>query len=419
MKPNHEKIIIEGGYPLFGEVTINGAKNAAVAVIPAALMAEGESVIENLPLIEDVFAMDDILLRLGAKIEYDNHSLRIDASNLNSFVAPYESVRKIRASYYLIGALLTRFGRAEVAMPGGCNFGARPIDQHIKGFRALGADVRIENGMIKAYARELVGTKIYLDVVSVGATINLMLAAVKAKGTTIIENAAKEPHVVDVANFLNAMGARIKGAGTDVIRIEGVSKLLPARYAIIPDQIEAGTYMIAACATKGHIIVKNIIPKHLESLTAKLLEMGAEVNVYEDSIEVKCKERLKASSIKTMPYPGFPTDLQPQMTVLLSLCSGTSVVTEGVWENRYQYVDELKRMGANIKVEGRVAIVEGVESLQGAEVIALDLRAGAALIVAGLAAKGKTVIYNTKNVDRGYENIDYKLKLLGAKVSRV
>ncbi|WAM32042.1 UDP-N-acetylglucosamine 1-carboxyvinyltransferase [Caldicellulosiruptor naganoensis] len=419
MKPDHEKLIIEGGNPLFGEVQINGAKNAAVAVIPAALMAGGESIIENLPLIEDVFAMDDILLRLGAKIEYDNHSLKIDASNLHSFVAPYESVRKIRASYYLIGALLTRFGKAEVAMPGGCNFGARPIDQHIKGFRALGADVKIENGMIKAYAEELVGTKIYLDVVSVGATINLMLAAVKAKGTTIIENAAKEPHVVDVANFLNAMGAKIKGAGTDVIRIEGVRELHPARYAIIPDQIEAGTYMIAACATKGHIRVKNIIPKHLESLTAKLLEMGAEVNVYEDSIEVRCKERLRASSIKTMPYPGFPTDLQPQMTVLLSLCSGTSVVTEGVWENRYQYVDELKKMGANIKVEGRVAIVEGVESLQGAEVSAVDLRAGAALIVAGLAAKGKTIIYNTKNIDRGYESIDYKLKLLGAKVSRV
>ncbi|WPX09407.1 UDP-N-acetylglucosamine 1-carboxyvinyltransferase [Anaerocellum danielii] len=419
MKPDHEKLIIEGGNPLFGEVTINGAKNAAVAVIPAALMAEGESIIENLPLIEDVFAMDDILLRLGAKIEYDNHSLKIDASNLQSYIAPYESVRKIRASYYLIGALLTRFGKAEVAMPGGCNFGARPIDQHIKGFRALGADVKIENGMIKAYAEELVGTKIYLDVVSVGATINLMLAAVKAKGTTIIENAAKEPHVVDVANFMNAMGAKIKGAGTDVIRIEGVRELHPTRYAIIPDQIEAGTYMIAACATKGHIRVKNIIPKHLESLTAKLLEMGAEVNVYEDSIEVRCKERLRASSIKTMPYPGFPTDLQPQMTVLLSLCSGTSVVTEGVWENRYQYVDELKKMGANIKVEGRVAIVEGVESLQGAEVVAVDLRAGAALIVAGLAAKGKTVIYNTKNVDRGYENIDYKLKLLGAKISRV
>ncbi|AZT89695.1 UDP-N-acetylglucosamine 1-carboxyvinyltransferase [Caldicellulosiruptor changbaiensis] len=419
MKPDHEKLIIEGGNPLFGEVQINGAKNAAVAVIPAALMAEGESIIENLPLIEDVFAMDDILLRLGAKIEYDNHSLKIDASNLQSYIAPYESVRKIRASYYLIGALLTRFGKAEVAMPGGCNFGARPIDQHIKGFRALGADVKIENGMIKAYAEELVGTKIYLDVVSVGATINLMLAAVKAKGTTIIENAAKEPHVVDVANFLNAMGAKIKGAGTDVIRIEGVKELHPTRYAIIPDQIEAGTYMIAACATKGHIRVKNIIPKHLESLTAKLLEMGAEVNVYEDSIEVRCKERLRASSIKTMPYPGFPTDLQPQMTVLLSLCSGTSVVTEGVWENRYQYVDELKKMGANIKVEGRVAIVEGVESLQGAEVSAVDLRAGAALIVAGLAAKGRTVIYNTKNVDRGYENIDYKLKLLGARVSRV
>lgn len=419
MKPEYEKLIIEGGTPLFGEVTINGAKNAAVAVIPAALMTEGESIIENLPLIEDVFAMDDILLRLGAKIEYDNHSLKIDASNLHNFVAPYESVKKIRASYYLIGALLTRFGRAEVAMPGGCNFGARPIDQHIKGFRALGADVKIENGMIKAYANELVGTKIYLDVVSVGATINLMLAAVKAKGTTIIENAAKEPHVVDVANFLNAMGAKIKGAGTDVIRIEGVKELRPTKYAIIPDQIEAGTYMIAACATKGHVRVKNIIPKHLESLSAKLLEMGAEVNVFEDSIEVRCKERLKASSIKTMPYPGFPTDLQPQMTVLLSLCSGTSIVTEGVWENRYQYVDELKKMGANIKVEGRVAIVEGVESLQGAEVSAVDLRAGAALIVAGLAAKGRTVIYNTKNIDRGYENVDYKLKLLGAKVWRV
>lgn len=418
MKEAYEKLVIEGGYPLEGEVVINGAKNAAVAVIPAALMADGESVIENLPLIEDVFAMDDILLRLGAKIEYDNHSLKIDARNLHSYIAPYESVKKIRASYYLIGALLTRFGRAEVAMPGGCNFGSRPIDQHIKGFRALGAEVKIENGMIKAYADRLVGTKIYLDVVSVGATINLMLAAVKAKGTTIIENAAKEPHVVDTANFLNSMGAKIKGAGTDVIRIEGVDKLYPTKYAIIPDQIEAGTYMIAACATKGHIVVKNVIPKHLESLTAKLVEMGAEVITYEDSIEVICRGRLRSASIKTMPYPGFPTDLQPQMTVLLSLCSGTSVVTEGVWENRYQYVDELKKMGANIKVEGRVAVVEGVESLQGAEVVAVDLRAGAALIVAGLAANGQTVIYNAKNVDRGYENIDSKLSKLGAKVSR-
>jgi UDP-N-acetylglucosamine 1-carboxyvinyltransferase len=418
LKEAYEKLVIEGGNPLYGEVIINGAKNAAVAVIPAALMADGESVIDNLPLIEDVFAMDDILLRLGAKIEYDNHSLKIDARNLHSCVAPYESVKKIRASYYLIGALLTRFGRAEVAMPGGCNFGSRPIDQHIKGFTALGADVRIENGMIKAYADRLVGTKIYLDVVSVGATINLMLAAVKAKGITIIENAAKEPHVVDTANFLNSMGAKIKGAGTEIIRIEGVDKLYPTKYAIIPDQIEAGTYMIAACATKGHVIVKNVIPKHLESLTAKLIEMGAEVITYEDSIEVICRQRLRGSSIKTMPYPGFPTDLQPQMTVLLSLCNGTSIVTEGVWENRYQYVDELKKMGANIKVEGRVAVVEGVESLQGAEVVAVDLRAGAALIVAGLAAKGKTVIYNAKNVDRGYENIDFKLSKLGAKVSR-
>lgn len=419
LKQNDEKLVIEGGHPIEGEVAINGAKNAAVAVIPAALMAEGESIIENLPLIEDVFAMDDILIRLGAKIEYDNHSLKIDATNLNSFIAPYESVKKIRASYYLIGALLSRFGKAEVAMPGGCNFGSRPIDQHIKGFRALGADVKIENGIIKAYADELVGTNIYLDVVSVGATINLMLAAVKAKGTTIIENAAKEPHVVDVANFLNAMGAKIKGAGTDLIRIQGVGALKPAKYAIIPDQIEAGTYMIAACVTKGHVIVKNIIPKHLESLSAKLIEMGAEVKAFEDAIEVKCKNRLKSSNIKTMPYPGFPTDLQPQMAVLLSICEGTSLISEGVWENRYQYVEELKKMGANIKVEGRVAVIEGVEDLQGAEVVAVDLRAGAALIVAGLAAKGKTLIYNTKNVDRGYEKIDQKLRSLGAKVFRV
>ncbi|MEZ0537666.1 UDP-N-acetylglucosamine 1-carboxyvinyltransferase [Caldicellulosiruptoraceae bacterium PP1] len=412
-------MIINGGKPLKGEVTISGAKNAAVAIIPAALMAEGESIIENLPFIEDVFAIDDILLHLGAKIEYnEDHSLKIDTSNIVNYQAPYEAVKKIRASYYFIGALLAKFGQAEVAMPGGCNFGNRPIDQHIKGFRALGADIKIENGIIKAYAKKLKGTHLYLDVVSVGTTINLMLAASLAEGTTVIENAAKEPHVVDVANFLNAMGGKVIGAGTDTIRIQGVEKLKPTRYAIIPDQIEAGTFMIAAAATKGHIKVNNIIPLHLDSLSAKLIEMGAEVNIYEDSIEVKANNRLEKTSIKTMPYPGFPTDLQPQMAVLMAISEGTSIITEGVWENRYQYVEELKKMGANIKVDGRLAVIEGVEKLQGAEVSATDLRAGAALVLAGLTAEGKTEIYNTRNIDRGYEDIDKKLKSLGAEISR-
>lgn len=413
------KILINGNIPLQGEVNINGAKNAAVAVIPAALMAEGEVIIENLPFIEDVFAIDEILYHLGAEIEYgENHSLKINTKNLKSISAPYETVKRIRASYYLIGALLARFGKAEVAMPGGCNFGVRPIDQHIKGFRLLGADVKIENGIIKAYADKLKGAHIYLDVVSVGATINIMLAACMAEGVTIIENAAKEPHVVDVANFLNAMGAKVIGAGTDTIRIQGVSKLYPTRYAIIPDQIEAGTFMIAACVTRGHVVVKNIIPIHLDSLTAKLEEMGANVKTYEDAIEVWTNKRLSATNIKTMPYPGFPTDLQPQMAVLLSLCDGVSIINEGVWENRYQYVEELKKMGANIKVEGRLAIIEGQEMLMGSQVSATDLRAGAALVVAGLAAKGETLINNIKNIDRGYENIDQKLKNLGADIKR-
>lgn len=415
-----EQLVISGQKKLSGEVFISGAKNAAVAVIPAAIMSQGICTIENLPSIEDVTSLVDTLDKIGAKCEFiDDNTLRIDSTNVNQFCATYDSVKKIRASYYLMGALLGRFKKAEVAMPGGCNFGTRPIDQHIRGFEALGAEVTIEHGMVKIYADRLIGNHIYLDVVSVGATINIMLAAVMAEGTTVIENAAKEPHIVDTANFLNMIGANIKGAGTDVIRIVGVEKLHGAEYMIIPDQIEAGTYMIASAVAGGDVVVRNIIPKHMDSLSAKLQEMNCKIFEGDDYIRVVSDGNLNSANIKTMAYPGFPTDLQPQMTALLSIAKGTGVITENVWENRFQYVNELKRLGSNITVEGRVAIIEGVKQLTGAEVNSTDLRAGAALIIAGLAAKGKTTIGNVKYIDRGYEKIEYKLKGIGAEVERI
>jgi UDP-N-acetylglucosamine 1-carboxyvinyltransferase len=416
-----DKLVINGNRPLCGEVYVSGAKNAAVAVIPAALLIEGTCRIENVPGIKDVRILEDILTQLGARIEFDDkNSIVIDSQNINTYSAPYDMIKSMRASYYLLGALLGRFKRAEVAFPGGCDFGFRPIDQHIKGFEALGARVEVEHGLVKAYAEKLVGNKIYLDVVSVGATINLMLAAVKAEGTTVIENAAKEPHVVDIANFLNSMGANIKGAGTDVIKVKGVSALSGgATYSIIPDQIEAGTFMIAAAATAGDVTVRNVIPKHMESLTAKLMEMNIQVVQGEDWIRVIGGDRIQKANIKTLPYPGFPTDLHPPTAVLLCRAEGTSTITEGVWDQRFQYVDELKRMGAKIKVEGRIAVIEGVPRLTGAPISATDLRAGAAMAIAGLAAEGRTEIYNVKYIDRGYENFEEKLRKLGADIRRV
>lgn len=413
------ELYIRGGKRLVGDVTINGAKNAAVAILPAALLVDGISEIDNLPYIDDVMKLKRAMEDLGAVVSVeDKHALKIDGSTLFDHKAINEYVGNIRASYYLIGALLGRFKKAEVAMPGGCNFGVRPIDQHIKGFEALGATVKIENGIIKAYADRLVGTKIYLDVVSVGATINVMLAAVLAEGTTIIENAAKEPHVVDVANYLNMMGANVKGAGTDVIRIKGVEKLSGGRYSTIPDQIEAGTYMIAAAITGGDVYVRNIIPEHMYSVSLKMQEMGVTIEEGDDYIRVIAPNELKCANVKTLPHPGFPTDLQPQMAVLLSVARGTSTMIEGVWDNRFQYVDELKKTGAKIKVEGRMAVIEGVERLTGAKVMATDLRAGAALVLAGLCAEGETAIKNVKYIDRGYESIEQKLSALGADIVR-
>lgn len=415
-----EQLIIRGRKRLQGEVTVNGAKNAAVAVIPAAILCDDICTIENLPYIDDVISLADTLNDMGVKCEFlDPHTLKIDSRNINNFCATYESVKKIRASYYLLGALLGRYKKAEVAFPGGCNFGTRPIDQHIKGFTALGAEVVVEHGMIKASAEKLVGAQIYLDVVSVGATINIMLAAVLAEGTTIIENAAKEPHVVDTANFLNSMGANVKGAGTDVIRIIGVEKLSGTNYMIIPDQIEAGTYMMAGAITGGDVTVRNLIPKHMESLSAKLLEMGVNVEEGDDCIRVSVTNPLKAVNVKTLPYPGFPTDLQPQMSALLSVVKGTSIITESVWDNRFQYIDELKRLGADINVEGRVAVIKGIKNLSGAQVCATDLRAGAGLVLAALAAEGETTISNLQYIDRGYEAIEKKLGGLGADIKRV
>jgi len=416
-----EKFVIKNQRPLYGEVNISGAKNAAVAIVPAALLVDGPCRIENIPNISDVKILIDIISQLGAETKTeDENNLYINTQYLNSYKASYDMVKSLRASYYLLGALLGRFKKAEVSFPGGCDFGFRPIDQHIKGFEALGAKVTVEHGVIKAYADKLVGAQIYLDVVSLGATINLMLAAVKAEGTTIIENAAKEPYVVDVANFLNAMGANVKGAGTDVIKIKGVSVLSGgATHSIIPDMIEAGTFMIAAAATKGEVTVKNIIPKHIESLTAKLIEMNVKVTEGEDWIKVRGIGNIHKANIKTLTYPGFPTDLHPLTTVLLCLADRTSTITEGVWDLRFQYVDELKRMGALIKVEGRIAVVEGVKRLTGAPVKATDLRGGAAMVIAGLAAEGTTEVHNIKLIDRGYETFEGKLRSLGADIERV
>lgn len=416
-----EKFIIRGQKRLKGEVTVSGAKNAAVAILPAAILSDGKCIIENVPDILDITILKKIMTKLGAKIHPQNDfSIQIDTSDINSYTATDKQLSKLRASYYLMGALLGRFKKAIVSFPGGCDFGVRPIDQHIKGFEALGAKVEIEHGKVIINAHRLVGAPVYLDVVSVGATINIMLAAVKAEGITTIENAAKEPHIVDLANFLNAMGADIKGAGTDVIKIKGVKELKGGHtYTIIPDQIEAGTFMIAAAATRGEVLVKNIIPKHMESLTAKLQEMNVKVEEFDESIKVTGRDRIQKVNIKTLPYPGFPTDLQPPATVLLCRAEGTSTITEGVWDNRFQYVDELKRMGANIKVEGRMAVIEGNSRLSGAPIRALDLRAGAAMVIAGLMARGETTVSNIECIDRGYEKLDKKLKDLGADIERV
>lgn len=416
-----EKIIINGRKPLRGDIHISGAKNAAVAILPAALLIEGSCRIENLPDIRDTRILEETLTRLGAKFTYeDRNTVLIDSTNVNSYIAPYDMIKSMRASYYLLGALLGRFGRAEVALPGGCNFGHRPIDQHIKGFEALGAKVVIEKGMIKLTAEKLTGAQIYLDVISVGATINLMLAAVRAEGTTVIENAAKEPHIVDTANFLNAAGADIKGAGTDVIKIRGVKTLNGGHvHSIIPDMIEAGTFMIASAATGGDVTVRNVIPKHMESLSAKLQEMNIDVEEGDDWIRVTGGNgAIRKVNIKTLPYPGFATDLHPPITVLLCLADGASTITESIWPQRFQYVDELRRMGARIRANGGMAIIEGPATLTGAQVNAIDLRAGAAVVLAGLAAEGRTEVNNVKYIDRGYENFVGKLQSLGADIYR-
>ncbi len=415
-----DKLVIKGGKELFGSVDIGGAKNAAVAILPAAIMASKDiCVIENIPQIEDIECEERIIESLGCKITRIKNSVTIDSTSLNNLNANTEDVRKMRASYYLIGALLGRFKKARVELPGGCAIGVRPIDQHIKGFEALGAKVTIEHGTISVEAENLIGTNIYFDVVSVGATINVMLAATLAEGTTVLENAAKEPHVVDVANFLNTMGANIKGAGTDVIKIVGVDQLSGCSYSVIPDQIEAGTYMIAAAACGGDVTVNNVIPKHLESISAKLLEMGAEVIENDDSITVKSAKGLKGVNIKTLPYPGFPTDVQQPMSALLCVANGRSMINESIWESRFKHIDELKKMGAAVKVEGRVAIIDGVERLTGAIVTATDLRAGAAMVIAGLIADGVTEVTNIEHIDRGYPHIENKFKALGADIVRV
>jgi len=415
-----EKIVIEGGNKLTGVLNISGAKNSAVGVIPAVVLSSGTCIIKNLPNIKDVIYLKDLLVSIGAKVEVENNStMVVDSSTIDSYTVDYELAKQMRASYYFIGALLGRFKKAEVPFPGGCDIGVRPIDQHIKGFEALGATVTLEHGIIKAEAKELIGAPIYLDVVSVGATINIMLAAIRAKGITTIENAAKEPYIVDVANFLNAMGANIKGAGTDIIKIKGVEELKGCEHAIIPDFIEAGTYMVAAAATRGDVTLTNVIPTHLEAISAKMKEMGIEIHEYEDSIRIICDKNPRAVNIKTLPYPGFPTDVQQPMSVLLCTAEGTSIVTESIWEGRFKYVDELKRMGAKVKVEDRVAVVEGIGKLGGTSVYATDLRAGAAMVVAGLIAEGETIIGNIKHIDRGYEFLEDKLVSLGAKIKRV
>ena len=416
-----EKLIITGKTPLKGEVTISGAKNAAVAILPATLLINGICTIENLPNISDVKLYADILEKIGAKITWNTpHEITVDTRNITSNIAPLETTRKFRASYYLIGSLLGRCKAAQVGIPGGCNLGNRPIDQHIKGFEALGANVEVESGNIKAKAKKLIGTSIYMDVVSVGATINIMLASVLAEGTTVIDNAAKEPHIVDLANFLNTMGADIRGAGTDVIKVNGVKELKGnATYSVVPDQIEAGTFMCAAIASKGDIVIKNCITKHLESIIAKIEEIGGNVDANGDHLRVWYSKRPTKANIKTLPYPGFPTDLQPQFGVVLSTAQGTSIINESIWESRFQYTAELNKMGANITAQGKTAIFEGVDGLKGAPVSATDLRAGAALIIAGISAKGKTEVYNLSHIDRGYENIEEKFRKLGAKIERV
>ena len=411
---------MKGGNRLEGEVTISGAKNAAVAIIPAAILSDGVCRIENIPNITDVSSIIHILQDMGAKVRTVGRSaIEIDPSTVSTCVAPYELARYMRGSYYLLGALLGRFHHAVVTMPGGCNFGVRPIDQHLKGFAALGASYSLEGGMVDVSASELVGNSIYLDVVSVGATMNIMLAAVRAKGTTVIENAAKEPHIVDLANFLNSMGADIRGAGTDVIKIYGCSYLRGTTYSIIPDQIEAGTYMVAAAATCGDVLVKNVIPKHLESISAKLEEMGVTIEEYDDAVRVTRTGKLNKCNIKTLPHPGFPTDMQPQIAALLSTANGTSIINESVWDNRFRYVEELKRMGAQISVDGRLAVIEGVDHLNAAPVKATDLRAGAAMLIAALAARGTTQIEDIQHIERGYEDVVEKLRALGADIRRV
>ena len=416
-----EKLIITGPTPLKGEVEINGAKNAAVAILPATLLINGVCTINNLPNISDVQLLCKILEKMGAKITWNSsNEITIDTRNINTTQAPLDLTSKFRASYYLIGAMLGRAGKIEVGMPGGCKLGARPIDQHIKGFELLGASVEVRNGAISAKASCLKGNSIYMDVVSVGATINIMLAAVLAKGTTVIDNAAKEPHIVDVANFLNTMGADIRGAGTDVIKINGVEKLHgDCTYSVVPDQIEAGTFMLAAIASKGDLLIKNCITKHLECITAKILEIGGNVEDYGDSIRVWYTKRPNKAIIKTLPYPGFPTDLQPQMGVVLSTANGTSIINESIWESRFQYTDELNKMGAKITAQGKSAVFEGVDELFGAPVYSTDLRAGAALIVAGVSANGVTEVYNLQHIDRGYENIEEKFRKIGANIQRV
>ncbi|MDF2886174.1 MAG: UDP-N-acetylglucosamine 1-carboxyvinyltransferase [Lacrimispora sp.] len=415
-----EQYIMKGGNPLVGEVTIGGAKNAALGILAAAIMTDEDVLIDNLPDVRDINVLLEAIEEIGATVErIDRHTVRINGQTIREVSVDDEYIRRIRASYYFIGAMLGKYKSAQVPLPGGCNIGSRPIDQHLKGFRALGADVKIERGAVIAHAIDLVASHIYLDVVSVGATINIMMAATLAEGQTILENVAKEPHVVDVANFLNSMGANIKGAGTDTIRIKGVTSLHGTEYSIIPDQIEAGTFMCAAAITRGDVMVKNVIPRHLEAITAKLLEMGCEVVEFDDAVRVVGKTNQKHTDIKTLPYPGFPTDMQPQMAVTLALAGGTSVVTESIFENRFRYVDELSRMGANVKVEGNVAVIDGVTGLTGAFVNAPDLRAGAALVIAGLAADGYTVVDEIGYIQRGYECFEDKLQGLGAMIEKV
>ena len=415
-----EQFIMKGGNPLVGEVTIGGAKNAALGILAASIMTDEDVLIENLPDVRDINVLLEAIQEIGASVDrIDRHTVKINASDIHEVSVDDEYIRRIRASYYFIGALLGKYKSAQVPLPGGCNIGSRPIDLHIKGFRALGAKVEIERGAVLAHDIDLVGSHIYLDKVSVGATINIMMAAALAEGQTIIENVAKEPHVVDVANFLNSMGANIKGAGTDIIRIKGVRKLHGTEYSIIPDQIEAGTFMCAAAATRGDITVRNVIPKHLEAISAKLLEIGCEVVEFDDAVRVVGKPKQRHTNINTLPYPGFPTDMQPQMTVTLALAEGTSIVTESIFENRFKYVDELARMGGSIKVEGNVAIIGGVDGFTGAQVNAPDLRAGAALVIAGLAAEGFTVVDEIGYIQRGYEHFEEKLRGLGAQIEKV